>query len=449
MSNLTENSTSLTVAENSLATAILIPTPSDVNYTSAQLTLTVTALPSDGTVLLADGVTPIYVGETLTVAQLIGLRFRPTLNIFGQSASFAFTVSDPVGNTVSATAALAIGPSNTPVVTTPTSLTAPANAPATAIGIPVPTDAGFTSTQLTVTVTALPSDGTVLLADGVTPVTAGEILTVAQLTGLEFKPHASSSDQDSTFTYSVSDPGSNSATGTVLLQVAPDTPPITTATALTVAENSGATPIGIPPPTDADYAASALSVKVIGLPTDGTVVLSDGSTAVSVGESLTVTQLTGLEFKATSSAFAQSSNFAYSVSDPTGSTASGSATLSIGPQNAPLVTTPTSLTVVENSGATPIGIVAPSDANYTASQLSVMVTALPTDGSGAAAQRNNAGNGERNLDGRAADRARVQADAGQHRPELELWLHRVRSGRQPRHRQRDIDDRTECNRTRE
>jgi hypothetical protein len=31
-------------------------------------------------VVLADGITPVTLGETLTVAQLIGLKFRPTAN---------------------------------------------------------------------------------------------------------------------------------------------------------------------------------------------------------------------------------------------------------------------------------------------------------------------------------------------------------------------------------
>jgi hypothetical protein len=38
---------------------------------------------------------------------------------------------------------------------------------------------------LTVIATALPSNGTIFLADGVTPVIAGETLTVQQLTGLK------------------------------------------------------------------------------------------------------------------------------------------------------------------------------------------------------------------------------------------------------------------------
>src|SRR6516164_10518629 len=136
MSNLVANSTSLTVAENSLATAIAIATPTDTSFASSALVVTVTALPSDGTVLLADGITPVTLGETLTVAQLTGLKFRPTLDSFGTSSTFAFTVSDPASNTASATATLVIGPSNTPLVTTPAGLTE--NSTATAIAIPPP-----------------------------------------------------------------------------------------------------------------------------------------------------------------------------------------------------------------------------------------------------------------------------------------------------------------------
>jgi len=381
MPNLTASSASLTVAENSLATAIGIVAPTDVSFASSALTVTVTGLPSDGTLLLSDGVTPVSVGATLTVAQLIGLKFRPTLNSFGASSSFAFTVSDPAGNTASATATLAIGPSTTPVVTGWSSLTVPQRDGATSISIQAPSDANFASSQLTVKVTGLPTNGTVLLSDGTTPVTVGETLTVAQLTGLEFAPTALGSGFTvSDLTYSVSDPAGKSSSGTAMLEVGPDTPPTTSTQLLTVAENSGATPIGIQSPTDASFAPSALSVSVTGLPTDGTVVLSNGITPVSTGQSLTVAQLTGLEFVPTSGVFAQSSNFTYGVSDPTGATTSGSATLRIGPSNTPLVTTPTSLTVAENSGVTPIGIVAPNDASFAASALNVTVTGLPTDG---------------------------------------------------------------------
>jgi hypothetical protein len=157
-----------------------------------------------------------------------------------------------------------------------------------------------------VTVTGLPTDGYVLMSDGVTPVTNGEILTIAQLM---VKPTAGVSGESSSFTYSVSDPNGVTAAGTATLAIGLDTMPrVTTTALLTVAENAAATAIGITAPTDPDYSASELSVTVTGLPTDGTVLLSDRVTAVTNGEILTVAQLTGLLFKLTAGAFGRNSS---------------------------------------------------------------------------------------------------------------------------------------------
>ncbi|MBV8094804.1 MAG: hypothetical protein JO110_16575, partial [Acetobacteraceae bacterium] len=41
------------------------------------LTVTITGLPTTATVLLPDGITPVSVGESLSLAQLAGLRFKP------------------------------------------------------------------------------------------------------------------------------------------------------------------------------------------------------------------------------------------------------------------------------------------------------------------------------------------------------------------------------------
>ena len=220
---LSQSSTSLLVSENSLATSIHIAAPVDTSFGSAALTVTVTTFPSNGTVLLADGLTPVSLGETLTVAQLTGLRFRPSLNTYGQSSSFGFNVSDPAGASVSATAALTIGPTNAPLLATWTSLSVPQNTGATPVGILAPSDANYASSALSVKITGLPTNGTVVLADGSTAVTAGETLTVAQLTGLMFKASASGSGRISDVEYRVSDPGGQTATGSALLVVGPTT----------------------------------------------------------------------------------------------------------------------------------------------------------------------------------------------------------------------------------
>jgi hypothetical protein len=113
MSNLISRSTSHTVAENSLATAIAFPESSDTDFASSALLVAVTALPSDGMVVLADGITPVTLGETLTVAQLIGLKFRPTLDSFGTTSTFAFSVSDPAGNPAASTSVEMTAPDHT------------------------------------------------------------------------------------------------------------------------------------------------------------------------------------------------------------------------------------------------------------------------------------------------------------------------------------------------
>src|SRR5436305_991655 len=82
---------------------------------------------------------------------------------------------------------------------------------------------------------------------------------------------------------------------------------------ITVGENSGPTPIGIVAPLDSLYPANRLTVKVTGLPTDGIVYLSDSVTQVSTGQTLTVSQLTGIVFKPTPGLFGTSSTFTYSV----------------------------------------------------------------------------------------------------------------------------------------
>src|SRR5271169_2053238 len=107
------------------------------------------------------------------------------------------------------------------------------------------------------------------------------------------------------------------------------TPPATTAASLTVAENAPATAIGIVAPTDLTYKAKELTVTVNGLPSDGTVYLANGTTAVTVGETLTVAQLTGLTFKPVAGQSSQSSTFNYTVTDPADLSAAGSATLAI------------------------------------------------------------------------------------------------------------------------
>jgi uncharacterized protein (TIGR03790 family) len=98
--------------------------------------------------------------------------------------------------------------------------------------------------------------------------------------------------------------------------------PVTAPGHLIVSASAGATPIRIGVPTDPNYPASQLSVRVTALPEGGRVALSDGVTPVRVHENLTVGQLTSLKFVPSASA-TTASTFAYTVTNPAGGSTPG------------------------------------------------------------------------------------------------------------------------------
>ena len=111
----------------------------------------------------------------------------------------------------------------------------------TALEITTPTDADGNS--LTITVTAVPSGGTLATADG-TAVTTSSTLTITQLTGLVFTPDTNLNDDTTSFgafTYSVSD-GSLSDSSTVTISVTPvnDAPELVGIMEFAVDENTTA-----------------------------------------------------------------------------------------------------------------------------------------------------------------------------------------------------------------
>ena len=106
------------------------------------------------------------------------------------------------------------------------------------LDISTPTDADGDS--LTITVTGLPTGGTLYTADG-DEVTNGMTLSISQLTGLIFTPDANLNDDNTdfgSFTYSVSD-GSTSTSGTVNISVTPvnDVPEFNSGPDLNIEEN--------------------------------------------------------------------------------------------------------------------------------------------------------------------------------------------------------------------
>lgn len=100
----------IAVTENASGFTLGITAPTDADTAQANLTVTVSQTPqaSQGQLYLADGVTPVFAGQTLTVAQLTALKFTPATNFRGSVDPFVYIVTDPQANTGAGSATLTI-----------------------------------------------------------------------------------------------------------------------------------------------------------------------------------------------------------------------------------------------------------------------------------------------------------------------------------------------------
>src|SRR5262249_24670860 len=176
----------------------------------------------------------------------------------------------------------------------------------------------------------------------------------------------------------VNDGNGGSDSQTVTLNVTPvnDAPVADADKTVTVAEDSGNSGLGIAAPTDVD--GDALTITVTGVPNGsiGTVYLSDGTTVVTNGMTLTSAELTGLVFRPVADANGGAGSFSYSVSVGNGGSDSQAVTLNVTPVNdAPVADADKTITVAEDSGNSVLGIAAPTDVDGDA--LTITVTGLP------------------------------------------------------------------------
>ena len=183
----------LTVAENSSATAINIPTPTTDRFPIDQVTIN--TLPTNGVVTLADGVTVVTVGQNVGLDGLIGLKFTPTPGLFSSSSSLSYTVADIINESSDATETIVIGPQLAP-------------AAPTVVGIASASDTGAVGDLLTsvtqpiVTGTGVTGD-TVSLFDGtnVTPIGTAVVVngtwSITPTVALADGPHTLTATQTS------------------------------------------------------------------------------------------------------------------------------------------------------------------------------------------------------------------------------------------------------------
>jgi len=223
------------LAGGTVALGIAAPTDADGDA----LTVTVTGLPSGGTIRLADG-TAVTADQSLTLAQLAALTFTPAAGAAGDAGVFAYIVGDGRGSSDGQTVALQVKAAPPPVtpsdqVVDPIVNTAPMvqadktmiaqDRVAVSLGIAAPTDPD--GDVLTVTVTGLPSGGTVRLADG-SAVAVNQTLSATDLPVLTFLAADGLSGDAGTFAYRVEDGHGAAAIQSVALQVVPSADPAST-----------------------------------------------------------------------------------------------------------------------------------------------------------------------------------------------------------------------------
>lgn len=250
------------------------------------------------------------------------------------------------------------------------------DAGATPLGITTPTDAD--GDTLIVTINTIPdaTKGEIRFSNGAA-VALGSTLTAAQLADLVFVPAANSNGDAGNFSYTVSDGKGGSASQDIALSITPvnDAPVANPNKTLTLLEDASPLALSITAPTDIEGDALSISVSSVPDGTKGEVRLSDG-TVVNAGASLTLAQLSTLVFAPALNANGSAGSFSYTVSDGQGGTATQAIAFNITPVNdAPVVELNKTLTVLEDSAPSLLGIKAPTDVDGDA--LSISVTSIP------------------------------------------------------------------------
>ena len=178
--------TNSTTTANTQTTSGLVITPSSLD-TAFVTNFEITNI-TGGTLYQNDGTTQITDGEFITVAQgAAGLKFTPALNSLANGSFDVTESTDSVGTTE--------GPSATATITVNVVLNQPSVTNAattdniqTTSGLVITPNAADTAFVTDFQITNI-TGGTLYLNDGVTPITDGEFITVAQgAAGLKFTP---------------------------------------------------------------------------------------------------------------------------------------------------------------------------------------------------------------------------------------------------------------------
>jgi hypothetical protein len=276
---------------------------------SGTLVVSVTQVPVIGQIVRADG-SPVAAGDTLTPADLPGLRYVPPADYDGAApvGGFTFTVSN---GSASASGGTQI------------SLTAVNDAPLATAGSASGLEDGLIGLSLggtdvdgtiaVVRVGSLPANGTLLLADGVTTVVAGQDLTPAQAAGLVFRPAADFNGTSSLSFIVIDNAGATSSPATFTLNVAAvNDAPVAVADSVSTV---GTVPVSVAVrANDSDPDGDTLAVTGASVPP------AQGSVSVAADGTVTFTAAPGVTGPVV---------VTYTVADPAGATATASLTVNV------------------------------------------------------------------------------------------------------------------------
>ena len=270
------SSSTITVAEESTNT--LLGLPHRPMSTGNALTITVTGLPGRHHHARRRHAGHQWPGADGCATRWVAVRCAGD-QLAATTTTFSYSVSDGT-TTVNAGTTINVTPINDAPVASSSTITVAEESANTPLGLAAPTDVD--GNALTITVTGLPAVGTITLADG-TPVTNGQVLTAAQLAGLQFDAPADQlAATTTTFTYSVSDGTTSVNAGTTINVTPVNDAPAASSSTITVAEESVDTPLGLSAPTDID--GNALTITVTGLPMVGKALRFADGTPVANGQ---------------------------------------------------------------------------------------------------------------------------------------------------------------------
>ncbi|WP_407659994.1 Ig-like domain-containing protein [Hyalangium gracile] len=348
-----------TPAANFFGTTTFQYTVSDGNGGSDTATVTVTVTPvndapsaNDDTFTVAEdsGATSLNVlandsfapdaAETLTISAIVtqptggtvtntptSVSFTPDANFTG-TTTFSYRISDGNGGTDTATVTVTVSPVNDPPDAVNDAVTVAEDSSATVVNV-LANDSTAPDTGETLTITSVtqPANGTVTN----TP------------TNVSFTP-AANFNGTTTFQYTVSDGNGGSDTATVTVTVTPvNDNPTANADTFTVAENSGPSPLAVlANDTAVPDTGETLTVTGVTQPTTG------GTTSFSAA---------GVTFTPTPG-FVGLATFQYTISDGNGGTATATVTVNVSNSNDPPTANDDAFTVAEDSGPTPMSVLA-------------------------------------------------------------------------------------------